>query len=79
LADSIIVLIAAELFDDDNDHAYSLAELGRAIAFAPRKDNAPIWRAFIRTRGNKFVKEVRTQRIRVRYQPRDIPREYIAG
>jgi hypothetical protein len=71
------VLTAAELFDDDTTE-YSLAQLARAIAFAPRRDNAPIWRAFIRTRGNAFMQEARTQRIRVRYQSRVVPREYIA-
>jgi hypothetical protein len=66
LADSSGVLNAAELFDDD-DQQYSLAELGRAIAHAPRRDNAPISRAFIRTRGRKFVREVRTQKIKIRF------------
>jgi len=61
------VLNAADLFDDDNAE-YSLAELARAIAYAVRRDNVPVFRAFIRTRGNRFIREVRTQRIRVRFQ-----------
>ena len=59
------MLNAAELFDDDD--AYTLAELGRVIAYAPRRDNVPVWRAFIRTCGPRFVREVRTQRINVRF------------
>jgi hypothetical protein len=59
------MLNAAELFDDDA--SYSLAQLGRAIAFAPRRDITPIWRAFVRTSGRRFVREVRTQKIRVRF------------
>jgi hypothetical protein len=65
LAESVIVLSAAELFDDDD--AYTLAALGRAIAFAPRRDNAPIWRAFVRTRGRKVVTEGHRQTVRIRY------------
>jgi len=60
------VLNAADLFDDD-DHQYSLAELGRAIARAPRRDNAPISREFIRTRDKKFLRESRTKTINIRF------------
>ena len=67
LADSSGVLNAADLFDDDDDHQYSLAELGRAIAHAPRRDNAPISREFIRTRGKKFLRETRTKTINIRF------------
>ena len=68
LADSFIVkrdLLALIVSTDD---AYTLADLGRAIAYAQRKDNLPVWRAFVRTRGDQFAKrETTTQRIRVRY------------
>ena len=67
-ADSSIVKrdLYALLFDQPEDD-YSLADLGRAIAYAPRKDILPVWRAFVRTRGQQFVRETKTQRIRVRY------------
>ena len=66
-ADSIIVKqdLFALLFEPDEN--YSLADLGRAIAYARRKDNVPVWRAFVRTRDRHPVREVKTQRIRVRY------------
>jgi hypothetical protein len=57
----------------ETDH-YSLAQLARAIANAPRKDRLPVWRAFVRTRGNAFAAETRTQRIRVRVGPRSMRR-----
>ena len=67
MADSIIVKANLFALAASNDDDYSLAELGRAIAHAPRRDNVPVWRAFIRTRGNQFVRETRTQRIRIKY------------
>jgi hypothetical protein len=47
---------------------YSLAQLGRAIAYAQRRDRMPVWRAFVRTNSERVVREVRTQRIRIRPQ-----------
>ncbi|HEY5949642.1 MAG TPA: hypothetical protein VIV40_29310 [Kofleriaceae bacterium] len=46
---------------------YSLAQLARAIACAPRRDALFVRRVFLRTHGNQFVREQRTQRIRIRY------------
>ena len=39
---------------------YSLADLGRAIASAQRRDNVPVWRAFVRMHGEQLVREVKT-------------------
>jgi hypothetical protein len=45
---------------------YSLGQLARAIATAPRRDGMPVWRAFVRTRGYNIVPaQPRTQRLRL--------------
>ena len=43
----------------------SLAMLGRAIAYAPRRDGMQVWRAFLRSRGDHVIAHDRTQRIKV--------------
>lgn len=42
----------------------SLAALGRAIAYAPRSERVHVWRAFVRSGGNRIVRVERTQRLR---------------
>ena len=64
----LFALVMEEVPDE-----YSLAQLGRAIAYAPRRDQMRVERSFVRTRGGgKRVvhdsRDERTQRIRIRPQ-----------
>ena len=59
----------AELFSlltGDRGDDYSLAQLARAIARAKRTSTIFVWRIFVRSHGERFVPQARTQRITAR-------------